>query len=136
MDEGATIGLDLRALMAAVREKPRDGWGEKLGSTPVDSLVVRFASTTGVLKAETVTADDSTTHFSAEGSISLPNRTVDLRLNAVDRLKQDLLTREGGETIDIRGSWASPSIRPAGRSSKAAEPGEHDVPPAPADSRG
>lgn len=113
LPEGGRLGCDTSSLTEAASAKLDAGWGAAgRGRTWVDDLEARFLVSGGVLTAETLRATAGSTEIRAWGSISVPTRTLDLRLTTAERpAVSGGAARKAPDVIQMHGPWSGPSIR-------------------------
>ncbi len=125
MPEGARLGVNVEGLAAAAGTASQPGiWGAAAeGATAVDSLVAKFAATGGVFTAEAVKADTGAKVVTAQGTVSLADRAIDVTVSIADELAKGGTTGTGelvaAEGFRVQGPWAAPTVSPV------------DVPPQP-----
>ena len=129
LPEGARLGVDVGALTSVTETAPQDGWGPAVkGATALDSLAARFLATGGVLTVLSVTGSADATTFLAAGSVNVAERALDLTVSVTRGTPND--KDAAGDAapakgFQLRGPWASPTIRrlaPPGKSSEAPAP--------------
>jgi uncharacterized protein involved in outer membrane biogenesis len=124
MPEGARLGVNVEGLAAAAGTPQQPGiWSAAAdGQTAVDSFVAKFAATGGVFTAEAVTADTGARVVTAEGTVSLAERALDVTVSIADEpaakgaVTGTLIPAEG---FRVSGPWSAPTVGPV------------DVPPTP-----
>jgi uncharacterized protein involved in outer membrane biogenesis len=118
MPEGARLGVDVEGLAAAAGTTSQPGiWGAAAdGATAVDSFVAKFAATGGVFTAEAVKADTGEKVVTAEGTVSLAERAIDVTVSIADELAGSAAEGAGelvpAEGFRVRGPWAAPTVSP------------------------
>ncbi len=121
--EGGRVGLDINKLAAADSEPlAAAAWNEvSTGAITVDKLDARFAVANGVVSMQSAEAVSGERTLKAGGTISLPERTLDLLLAVSNVAKPAAETTETGslpqkprEFIRMRGTWSSPTISSGG----------------------
>lgn len=92
---------------------PGQGWGNAaLGRTPVDWLLGQFTIESGVATAQTVMAGARTKQISAQGTVNLVLRAVDLQLSATPRPgAAEAGTSTPDASFKIEGTWSRPTLR-------------------------
>lgn len=133
MPDGARLGVNVEGLAAAAGTAPQPGiWGVAAdGATAVDSFVAKFAATGGVFTAEAVKADTGEKVVTAEGTVSLAERALDVTVSIADELAKNGTI--GGPALSegfrVRGPWAAPTVSPVGLPlAPDAHPGSEPVP--------
>ena len=90
------------------------------GFVGVDRLDARFAVDKGVFRTQSVEAVSGERALRANGSISLPDRNLDMQLAVGDVAKPAADGQDTGKTavqlqpreiINVRGPWAAPDLR-------------------------
>jgi hypothetical protein len=75
------IGIDLKALADAVKDRPATGWlSAGRGATDYDALDMRLVVREGTILTESVDAKTSDGSWTAVGIVNLPADRIDLRL--------------------------------------------------------
>ena len=108
MPDGGSLAFDLASLMSAASNKSST-WGEVAdGTTPVDMLDATLTAENGVLTAKSVQAQTESRTLQVDGTIDLPNQTVDLSVaSSPKKPVVDMVTRE---RVHIRGPLLAPVI--------------------------
>jgi AsmA protein len=120
MPEGARLGLSVERLAKAAESESQSGiWGAAVdGATSIDSLVAKFAALDGVLTAEGVTADTGEKLLTAEGTVSLSERALDVTVSIADETKSAKPDGPGApepapaEGFRVSGPWTAPTLSP------------------------
>ncbi len=88
MQEGARLGVNVEGLAAAAGTASQPGiWNAAAdGATTVDSFVAKLAATGGVFTAEAVKADTGAKVVTAEGTVSLSDRALDVTVSIANEL--------------------------------------------------
>jgi uncharacterized protein involved in outer membrane biogenesis len=113
MPEGARLGVDVERLAAAAGGPAEAGSLQSgvEGATAVDKLVARFAAYGGVFTADEIKADAGDKVVTAEGTVSVPERALDMTVS-IDSTPAG----NGGPTGDdaggfrVKGPWTAPTI--------------------------
>jgi AsmA protein len=120
MPEGARLGLNVEGLAAAAGAASQPGiWGAAAeGATAVDSFVAKFAATGGVFTAEAVKADTGAKVVTAEGTVSVAERELDVTVSIAGEPAGKAAATPGtggpapSEGFRVQGSWAAPTVSP------------------------
>jgi AsmA protein len=118
MPEGARLGVDVEGLAASAGTASQPGiWGAAAdGATAVNSFMAKFAATGGVFTAEAVKADTGEKVVTAEGTVSLAERAIDVTVSIADELAGSAATGTGelvpAEGFRVSGPWAAPTVSP------------------------
>lgn len=137
MPEGARLGLSVERLAKAAETESQSGiWGAAVdGATSIDSLVAKFAALDGVLTAEGVTADTGEKLLTAEGTVSLSERALDVTVSIADDAKSATPAAPGApeparaEGFRVSGPWTAPTLSPVNLPlSRDANPAPHPAP--------
>jgi AsmA protein len=119
MPDGGRLGVDVEGLAAAAGTATQPGiWGAAAdGATSVDSFVAKFAATGGVFTAEAVKAETGEKVVTAEGTVSLAERALDVTVSIADELTKSGAPAGTGEILPaegfrVSGPWAAPTVSP------------------------
>lgn len=136
--EGGRIGLDVNKLTDTGEPPATDVWKDvSARAISVDKLEARFIVTQGVVRTQSAEAVSGERALTAEGSIGLLDRLIDLELTVGDIDKEkpgvraDASEAAGAlklrkrEIITVQGPWSAPAIRagpPTGETHKFGPP--------------
>lgn len=110
MPDGGSLAFDLGSLMSAASNEAAT-WGEVAdGSTPVDMLDATLTAENGVLTAKSIQAQTENRTLQVDGTINLPNQTVDL--SVASSPKKPVVDMSNRERVHIRGPLLAPVIHP------------------------
>jgi AsmA protein len=122
MPEGARIGVDVDGIAKAVESRAQDsGLGAFAnGVTDVDSLIARFAASSGVFTAQAVQANAGARVVTAAGTISTAERALDLTILVAGGFAREngLEPAPAAKSFRVLGPWAAPSVRPVAGAGK------------------
>jgi AsmA protein len=136
--EAGRVGLDINKLAAPESQPLSTGtWREvSTQAISVDKLDARFTVSKGVFRTEAAEAVSGERALRASGTISLPERSLDMQLAVGDVTKPAAESPETGTTvlklkpseiIHVRGPWSAPAVRTGPPLDKASQYG----PPSP-----
>ncbi len=126
LQEGGSLGIDVKGLIGATQSKGIEGWGfATRGQTLVDKLEARLLVRDGVVGSELVEAVAGESVISATGTVSLPSNQVDLRLllESSPLVSPRTPSLPKRETLTFRGPWAAPTIETLKPVADSANPG-------------
>lgn len=107
--EPGRIGLDLKRAAGASIGTQIDGWAPLTrGALAFDSADIKLIARDGVLLTEQVEVRNSEGLWTATGLVNVPAGRVDLRLMNVLNGQRNAQPK----TLEVRGPWAQPTIRP------------------------
>jgi AsmA protein len=120
--EGGRVGLDINKLAAPESQPLSIGTWQDVSTRAisVDKLDARFTVSKGVFRAQAVEAVSGERALRANGTISLPERSLDMQLAVGDVTKPAAESPETGTTvlklkpseiINVRGPWSAPAVR-------------------------
>jgi AsmA protein len=136
--EAGRVGLDINKL-AAPESQPlsTDTWQDvSTQAISVDKLDARFTVSKGVFRTQALEAVSGERALRASGTISLPERSLDMQLAVGDVTKPagespetgtTVLKLKPSEIIHVRGPWSAPAVRTGPPLDKASQYG----PPSP-----
>ena len=108
--DGTTLGLDLKALMAAPTASIGKGWGSVLGQTSAAQwLTVNVNAERGMLSTQAAALETDADGFTATGTVDLRERIVDITVSRIGKKKSTTGLPER-EAVRIRGPLDGPEI--------------------------
>ena len=119
--EGGRVGLDINQLASAASEPLPDGAWQDVSTRAisVDKLDARFIVANGIIRTQSAEAVSGERALTADGAISLLDRSLDMELAVGDVAKpktenadvpDGTLKMRKREIISVHGPWSAPAI--------------------------
>lgn len=106
--QGSQIGLDLRALRAAISNATTPDWPALARTaSPIDGLDVRAVVQNGRVHIDGATMRAGATTYSASGHLDPSSRELDLKVTLREARNGE---RGSARSANLRGTWQAPSV--------------------------